>query len=265
MYCPESPAHSECTYVPESPARSECVYEPNSPMKQNDIVTSLVQRLLGDIQKSYTPKPHQKYTRIHNWRSYIRLMIIEEKKKLCDSKELTKKFPYNQKFKQDYMFRIAQYEKIKLQMVEVAWNERKLEEENQVLKKFIKEWRDACPTPRNIVNKPLDKNIDYFNKVVTKLKVDKNGHVHVDLSIPMSNLYKKYFQNLLKPPFDEHMQVLQDVGYPDWIIERILRRRKNVVDPVKSVLESFESKDFKNSKSKKTTSTLNKFKSKPLS
>ena len=136
MYCPESPAHSECAYVPESPARSECVYEPNSPMKQNVNLSSLVQRLLGDMHKTYAPKP-QKYTKIYAWRSYIRLMIIEEKKKLCDSKELTKKFPHNQKFKQDYIFRIAHYEKVKLQMVEVAWNERKLEEKKQVLKDLV--------------------------------------------------------------------------------------------------------------------------------
>ncbi len=263
MYCPESPAHSECAYVPESPARSECVYEPESPMKRARPGTGLIARLLDDMQKKapYTPKP-KKYVKIYAWRIYIKLMILEEKKKLRETKELTEKIPYSQKLKQEYIFRLAQYEKIKLQMVEIAWNERKLEERKQMLKAFIKEWRDACPTPRKVANKPLDKNIDYFNKVVTKMNVDKSGYVHVNISIPLANIHKKYLQNLLKPPIDEYAQVLRDVGYPEWIIERMYKRHKEVGEPVKTVQESFESKDFKKSKPKKPTSTLNKFKSK---
>ena len=262
MYCPESPAHSECAYVPESPARSECVYEPESPMKRGGTGTGLIARLLGDMQKTHSSRPPPKYTRICGWRNYIKLMILEEKKKIRETKELTEKVPYSQKFKQDYIFRLAQYEKIKLQMVEVAWNERKFEERKQMLKAFIKEWRDACPTPRKVANKPLDKNIDYFNKVVTKMKVDKSGHVHVNISTPLANIHKKYLQNLLKPPIDEYAQVLRDVGYPEWIIKRMYKRHKEVDEPVKTVQESFESKDFKKSKSKKPVSTLNKFKSK---
>ena len=263
MYCPESPAHSECAYVPESPARSECVYEPESPMKRGGAGTGLFARILGDMQKktTYIPEP-KKYIPIYAWRSYIRHMVIEEKRKLVNAKELSKKVPYNQEYKHNYMIRMAQYEKMKLRMVEIAWNERKLEERKNILKSFIKEWRDACPTPRKVANKPLDKNIDYFNKVVTKMKVDKSGYVHVNISTPLANIYKKYMQNLLKPPIDEYAQVLRDVGYPEWIIERMYRRRKEVGEPVKTVQESFESKDFKKSKSKKPVSTLNKFKSK---
>lgn len=263
MYCPESPAHSECAYAPESPARSECVYEPESPMKRGGSGTGLVARLLEGIQnpyKSATPPP--KYVKIHAWRSYIRLMMLEEKKKLRESKEMTENVPYSQKFKQEYIFRMARYEKNKLQMVEIAWNERKLEERKQILKAFIKEWRDACPTPRKVVNKPLDKNIDYFNRVLTKMEVDKSGHVHVNISTPLANIHKKYLQNLLKPPIDEYAQVLRDVGYPEWIISRMYKRRKEFSAPVKTVQESFESKEFKKSKSKKAVSTLNKFKSK---
>ena len=263
MYCPESPAHSECAYVPESPARSECVYEPESPMKRDGNGTGLIARILRDMHKTttYTSKP-KKYVKIHAWRIYIKLMTIEEKKKLQTAKDMTEKVPYSEEFKQDYIFRMAQYEKIKLQMVEIAWNERKLEERKQTLKAFIKEWRDACPTPRRVANKQLDKNTDYFNKVVTKMRVDKSGHVHVNISTPMANIHKKYLQKLLKPPIDEYAQVLRDVGYPEWIISRMYKRHKEFAAPVKTVQESFESKEFKKSKSKKAVSTLNKFKSK---
>ena len=259
MYCPESPAHSECAYVPESPARSECAYEPESPMKC-DVSTAegILARLLGGIQKPCKKSP--KYTPIHAWRSYIRLMIINEKNKLKNAKYATEYTPYSQEFKKEYAFRVAQYEVTKLKMVEVAWNERKIEERKEVLTSFIKAWRDSCPTPRKVPNKPIDKNINYFEKVVTKLDVDKNGHVHVNISVPFATLHEKYFQKLLKPPIDEYVQVLTDIGYPKWVINRMVRKHHPSDDPVKTVQESFDSKDFKKAKSKKQVSTLNKFK-----
>ena len=249
MYCPESPAHSECAYVPESPARSECVYEPESPMERNG--TGLIARLLNDMKKTQKHKP-VKYNPIYAWRSYIKLMMIEEKKTLNRARGNTEN---------DYCNSRAQYERTKLRVVEIAWNERKLEERKRVLKSFITEWRDACPTPRKIVNNPLDKNIDYF-RVVTKLKVDKSGHVNVDISTPLLNLHEKYFQKLMKPPIDEYAQVLTDVSYPEWIIERMVTRhsKKEFSDPLKTVQESLESKDFRKPKSKKHVSSLNKFK-----
>ena len=62
-----------------------------------------------------------------------------------------------------------------------------------------------------------------------------------------------YLQNLLKPPIGEYAQALRDVGYPEWIIKRMYRRHKEVDEPVKTVQESFDSKEFKKSKSKKGT------------
>ena len=125
-YCPDSPAQSECAYCPDSPAQSECAYEPDSSMKM-EFGDGLLARLLGKVPKTLQPKP-VKYTPITAWRSYIRLTIIEEKSKLNLARSRMHHFPHSQEYKKEYYVKLNQYRQMQLRVVEVAWNERKLEE-----------------------------------------------------------------------------------------------------------------------------------------
>ena len=291
-YAPDSPAQSEiadhferaCTmYEPDSPAahseiadfferacaidtttKSECVYEPESPMKRNNApTTGLLQQIMNDIKTSQKCEILiRKYIPIHAWKSYVKLTIIEEKKKLLQAKQATEDVPYNEAYKKEYINRRFQYEKMKLQMTEVSWNQRKMEERKSVLKSTIAAWRDACPTPRRIINEKISMSTDYFRTLV-KLAVDEKGHVNVKIfPSPLINIHEKYFQKFQKPPFEEYTKVLLEVGYPIWFVNRMIKRHKPCPVPKKTVLESLQSKDFKTPKSKKPVSTLKKFISK---
>ena len=120
------------TYCPDSPAQSECAYEPDSSMKM-EFGGGLLARLLGKVPKTLQPKP-VKYTPITAWRSYIRLTIIEEKSKLNLARSRMHHFPHSQEYKKEYYVKLNQYRQMQLRVVEVAWNERKLEERKRVLK-----------------------------------------------------------------------------------------------------------------------------------
>jgi len=296
-YAPLSPAHSVHAYVPESPLRDEQLYLPESPRKNLTTFDKILNGILS--RKTEIRQPVRRRTaRIQNWREYCKLYMMNERQnyvyflneyaKKCKTAAIqynslnknvleraffkwkkTYNHPDHKEFLKSskdilktYKKRLEfEHKKIKesqSKCIKIFTEHRDFEQRKKTLKLFISHWRDICPTPRK-VKEPINVSKDPFH-VVTKLTVDESGHVSVKISAPLESIYKNYFHKLKKPPFDEYIEALREFGYPEWALQRMIKKRKDSPLPEKSVMEALQAD--KPSKPKKAGSKLKKFKTK---
>ena len=151
-----------------------------------------------------------------------------------------------------------------LRITYVRFMEIKREQRKEILKTFIKEWRDTCPTPIKPPLEPIKVSSDPFH-VIAKLNVDETGRVRVSLKAPLEKIYKQYHSKFKKPPAGEYIDALEEFGYPSWKIEQMrvkLATNGEQLQPEGSIFSRME----KASKpKKKVKSTLAKFRSPRLS
>ena len=274
MYVPLSPAHSVHAYEPESPARSEKnvffpesparseknVFFPESPRKTTQL--SFLERLLNPPSiKETKPLP---YRPIYNWRSYVRQYMFNEKSIFKNiENEIKLAIKRNEIVKintliPEYNRALKVFEKAKEYVANISFNERKIEYEKSERLSVFKVWKhDIC----NIEDKKPCEKINVSNdptRVILKTTVNEDGHISVKLSAPLAELYEKYHANLMKPPRDEYLRALKEFGYPQWYINKHSNKIND--GPKKTVQDSLL--ENKTKKSKKKTSTLEKFKQK---
>jgi hypothetical protein len=94
--------------------------------------------------------------------------------------------------------------------------------------------REPTPT-KEPINVPDD-----MDHVVVNLKVLKSGKVKVHMSAPMNELYVNYYKKFTRPPIDVHLKALKRFGYPDWVLERVLRKHEKLPEKLKEMDEMIE-------------------------
>ena len=260
IYAPESPARSEHIYAPESPARSAC-YEPVSPRRK----LNTFEKILHNIQNSTHARIHKErpYRKIHDWRVYCRLSILNDRKRYIESIEnyenASKTLAANfRKINFDYfrwafnrwsnrstkidntefiMYAHCILIKHRLQLkkdldllqrtqkvcLNISINERKIAFRKETLLNCIKEWRSSCPTPLPTQKEVINVSKDPYH-VKVNLVVGKDGMVNAKVSAPLGVIYDKYINKLCRPPVDEYIVALREFGYPEWVLTRIQTR-----------------------------------------
>ena len=238
-------------YAPLSPARSECVYEPASPAHSTQTLS--VEDILCNIRKkNWVVKKREKTIRpIYNWRSYLKSLLYEEKRKLHELEDMyTKKseqvalyfFKEKRRFRPDQKAFFAwakvpqttnfveiqrkllgnfkekinkqneMIEKVHEQIVTYYQHHNKIDNRKMVLGKVFKSWKDDCVT----VKPPIDVPKDPFHKI--------------DGVAPLEPIYTKYFQNFMFPPTEEYAAALLEFGYPQWVIDRMLKKPRKFTE-----------------------------------
>jgi len=244
-----------------------------------------------DLDKS--SRPVKEIPKIKDWRRYCWHLMYNEKKKYkevlreyrnaCDEiaknfakknkknvfdiwlgrKENNKEFIQISKNKLlSLKSELTKYKRILLETqhtcVEIFHREIVSRERKNVLRTLIKEWRESCPTPIRKPREPINVPKDPY-RMIFKYEVQEDGHIKVNLSAPLAPIYDKYFSKGIKPPFEEYIVALRDFGYPDWVIEKMIKRHDPENYSTISVHEALEIFKVKKTKVKKT-SILNKFK-----
>lgn len=98
------------------------------------------------------------------------------------------------------------------------------------IEKIVKDHTDYYTKypPKEIVPpKKLDVP-DRMDHVIVKLKVLKSGKVRCNMSMPMMVIHEKYYSKGAKPPIGEHLKALKDFGYPDEVLEKVLKHHENI-------------------------------------
>ncbi len=266
-FVPLSPAHSDIgMFQPLSPAHSQCVYEPESPrvvMKEPSKSASLMEKLIYNIKNpspcKIKPTP---YKSIHDWRTYCRHMMMNEKKRYSEATRFHLKCP-TEESKKHLEFCQIQMKKTQERLVEIRFMEIHIRNRKAIIKDCINAWKESCPTPRKI-KEPIDVPHDPYH-VITRLTVKENGTVGVTIKAPLAPIYDKYFKNFKMPPHEEYVEALREFGYPEWVLERMDKRwqkKGETNEPTRTIQESLEHHNTQIKKVKtKTKSILNKFKS----
>ena len=259
VYVPLSPARSEHVYAPESPARPLC-YEPVSPRRK----LNTFEKILNSIQyKPQAPPKEPSYRRIHDWRSYRRLSVLEYRRKYIESMKIHENIAstwaadFRKKNFNSYQWVFDQWlkratkrenidfiscahfsmkktkERVKKDLenlrrtqevcLEVSVNEKKMEFRKETLTACIKAWRESCPTPPPKPKEPINVPSDPYH-VKVNMKVGEGGHVGVKISAPLGIIYDKYFTKIRKPPTDEYIVALREFGYPEWVLDRMKKK-----------------------------------------
>lgn len=113
------------------------------------------------------------------------------------------------------------------------------------------------PPPPKPQNEPINvpNSIDH---VIVNIKVLKSGNIKVNLSAPMAPIYEKYISKCVRPPLIEHLKALKRFGYPDWVLEKVVKKhermpeeRKKMEDVIETVFAKYS--NTKPSKPKKKT------------
>jgi len=94
---------------------------------------------------------------------------------------------------------------------------------------ILKEWLRIAVTEKKIAPDPLPTfgGENPLNYVIAKTSVmKKSKKVKVALSVPMLNLYTKYYSNGLNAPISEKIQAYAKLGYPMWFLEKMLKSRE---------------------------------------
>ena len=109
-------------------------------------------------------------------------------------------------------------------------------------------------TPKKVLDVP-----NRMDHIVVKLQVLKSGTVRVKMSTPMLYIHETYYSKGTKPPIGEHLKALKAFGYPDEILEKVLKYHENL-PKLKAEMESVFARVYGST----STSKASKPKKKPV-
>lgn len=68
---------------------------------------------------------------------------------------------------------------------------------------------------------------DIITKVVSKIKI-KKGHIEVNLSCPIEELYTKYYSKGVKPPLKERILAYEKIGYTNQQLAKMIKNEDDL-------------------------------------
>jgi len=297
-YRPLSPARSEPPKLTTPPADAPLLDKLIFVIKFNQLVKTAEYPFIKRVNP-LPPKKLRPSQPIANWRSYIHHMMHNEKieykrdlaiytvkidgiVKILASRSHERHFrslfnhwarktsTFKSGVVKDALITGRQYnknvreiryklEKTRDRMAEMMRTRITAEKRKETLADYFSAWRNSCPTPRRVPNKPINVSNDPYH-ICTRITVREDGIVNVKISAPLARFHEEYTSQCKKIPFsEEYLEAMREFGYPDWFIEtKRARLKEKRPDPLISVFEHLEKQPRTKTKVK---SALDKLKS----
>lgn len=217
------------TYTPMSPRSG---YLPQSPRSSFSRVGGRIQGILDSIKNlKNTGLKEPPFVPIMNYESYLTSMELSDRRRAqC----------LPPKDKERYL------EEMEIRLAKI--------------KSKHEAWYEAHPPPPpkpkpEPINVPKD-----MNHVIVDLKVTKTGKVKAYVGAPMAEIHDQYLSKGVRPPLIEHLRALKRFGYPDWVLEKVVKAHEKIPEKKKKMEEMIETvfgkySNSKPSKPKKKTVT----------
>ncbi len=221
-YLPHSPRSG---YVPQSPRSG---FVPQSPRSNG----GRLQDILDSIQnRKVVTFKEPKFMLIANYESYLTSMELSEKR---HAECLPPKI--RERYLEESQIRLAK------------------------IRSKHEEWYANHPPPPPKPQKEKVNVPDNMDHVVVDLKVMKSGKIKAYIGAPMAEIHENYYSKGVRPPLIEHLRALKRFGYPDWVLENVVKNHEKLPEKKKMMEEVIEQvfgkySNSKPSKPKKKTVT----------